>query len=56
MKSIIFFVLCLFTACTPAEVCLIESATEDALIIEKDLFQSKNASVKSNDEIKFDKV
>lgn len=40
MKSIILFALCLCTGCNPAEICMIEAVTEEAVILEHDIFDS----------------
>ena len=39
MKNILLFIICLLTGCNPAEISLIEAVTEEAVIIEHDIFE-----------------
>jgi hypothetical protein len=49
MKQISLFVLCLFTGCNPAEISLLETVTEEAVIIEHDIFESQEKIVVPTD-------
>jgi hypothetical protein len=51
MKSIIFFALCLCTGCNPAEISMIEAVTEEAIIIERDIFESHEKVSVPTDEL-----
>lgn len=50
MKKISLFVLCLFTGCNPAEISLLETVTEEAVIIEHDIFESQEKVVVPTDQ------